>query len=242
MDGEAREELMCRIAGEIILSQNPGKAMRKWRNLFELTQTEVAKQMGVSPSVISDYENDRRKSPGTLFIKRFVKALVAADELKGGNHVRKYAVFYRNLGSAVIDMDEFEDPISAGEIASVLEAEILAGEHLLNAPLYGYTVIDSIKAIKSLDAFDFLYLLGRNPMRVVVFTEVERGRSPLVAARLYPVKPKMIVIHGPESGSEVDELAIELAEAEKICFALCRLKTSSEIAERLRSLKRGVSR
>jgi len=239
MNGEAREELMRRIAGEIILSENPGKAMRKWRNLFELTQTEVAKQMGVSPSVISDYENDRRRSPGTLFIRRFVKALVTADELKGGSHVRKYAVFYRNLGSAVIDMDEFESPVSAGVVAEVLEADILAGEQLLNTPLYGYTIIDSIRAIKSLDAYDFLYLLGRNPMRVVVFTGVERGRSPLVAARLYPVKPKMIVIHGPERGGAVDELAIELAEAEKICFALCRLKTPGEISQRLRSLKRG---
>ncbi len=229
---------MRRIAGEIILSTNPGKAMRKWRNLFELTQTEIARLMGISPSVISDYENDRRKSPGTIFVKRFVKALIEADELKGGPHIRKYAIFYRNIGSAVIDMDEFDSPRNAREIASALEGEILAGERWLDTPIYGYTIIDSIKAIRSLDAYDFLYLLGRNPMRAVVFTKVKRGRSPIVAARLYPVKPKMIVIHGPESRDEVDGLAIELAELENICFILCRLRTPQEIVERFKALKK----
>ncbi|MCD6591713.1 MAG: helix-turn-helix domain-containing protein [Thaumarchaeota archaeon] len=238
MEEEAKEELMRRIAGEIILSTNPGKAMRKWRNLFELTQTEIARLMGISPSVISDYENDRRKSPGTIFVKRFVKALIEADELKGGSHIRKYAIFYRNIGSAVIDMDEFDSPRNAREIASALEGEILAGERWLDTPIYGYTIIDSIKAIRSLDAYDFLYLLGRNPMRAVVFTKVKRGRSPIVAARLYPVKPKMIVIHGPESRDEVDGLAIELAELENICFILCRLRTPQEIVERFKALKK----
>ena len=238
MEEEAKEELMRRIAGEIILSTNPGKAMRKWRNLFELTQTEIARLMGISPSVISDYENDRRKSPGTVFVKRFVKSLIEADELKGGSHIRKYAIFYRNIGSAVIDMDEFDSPRNAREIASALEGEILAGERWLDTPIYGYTIIDSIKAIRSLDAYDFLYLLGRNPMRAVVFTKVKRGRSPIVAARLYPVKPKMIVIHGPESRDEVDGLAIELAELENICFILCRLRTPQEIVERFKALKK----
>ncbi|MEM2514517.1 MAG: helix-turn-helix domain-containing protein, partial [Candidatus Bathyarchaeia archaeon] len=63
MEEVSREELMRRIAGEIILSESPGRIMKKWRNLFELTQAEVARLMGISPSVLSDYENERRKSP-----------------------------------------------------------------------------------------------------------------------------------------------------------------------------------
>lgn len=237
MGEEAREELMSRIAGEIILAQSPGKAMRKWRTLFELTQAEVARLMKVSPSVLSDYENDRR-SPGTGFIRKFVQALIKADELKGSSHIKKYAIFYRNLSSAVIDLDEFEAPKTMREVVSALEGEILAGESLLSSQVYGYTVIDSLKAIKSLDLYDFLHLFGRNPMRAVIFTRVSRGRSPIVAAKLYPVKPRMIVIHGPKSRRQVDELAIELAEHENLCFVLCKLESVSNIVSRLRSLKK----
>lgn len=232
------EELMNRIAGEIILSPNPGETMRKWRNLFELTQSEVAKLMGISPSVLSDYENSRRRSPGTKFIRRFVQALIEADARRGGVYIRRYAVFHRNLSMAVIDMDEYEVPRTIGEVVEALEGEVLVGRKWFEIPIYGHTVIDSIKAIKLLDALDFLYLLGKNPMRVVVFTGVTRGRSPIVAARLYPIKPRMIVVHGPPDRDHVDPLAIELAKLENICFVLCRLPTVEEIVKRLKDLKK----
>ena len=238
MGESSKEELMNRIAGEIILSPYPGKTMRKWRNLFELTQSEVARLMGISPSVLSDYENNRRRSPGTHFVRRFVQALLDADARKGGVHIKRYAVFHRNLSAAVIDMDEYDSPKTIGEVVEAIDGEVLAGRKWLEIPIYGYTVIDSIRAIKSLDALDFLYLLGKNPMRAVIFTGVTRGRSPIVAARLYPIKPKMIAIHGPPDKDHVDSLAIELAKLESLCFVLCRLRSVEEIVERLRGLKK----
>jgi len=232
-----KEALMSKIAGEIILSLNPGTVMRKWRTLFNLTQSEVAKLMGISPSVLSDYENNRRKSPGTNFVRRFVTALIEADMRRGGANVRRYSMLHRDLSSAVIDMAEFESPRSVGELINLLDAEILVGEKWVNSPLYGYTVIDSLRAIRSLEALDFLYLFGKNPMRAMIFTRVSRGRSPMVAARLYPVKPKAIVIHGPVDRDHVDSLAIELARLEDICFALSMVRSVDELVERLRGLQ-----
>jgi len=232
-----KEALMNKIAGEIILSLNPGTVMRKWRTLFNLTQSEVARSMGISPSVLSDYENNRRKSPGTKFIRKFVMALIEADMRRGGANVRRYSMLHRDLSPAVIDMAEFESPRSVEELVNLLDAEVLVGEKWLSSPLYGYTVIDSLRAIRSLEALDFLYLFGRNPMRAMIFTGVSRGRSPMVAARLYPVKPKMIVIHGPVDRDHVDSLAVELAKLEDICFALSMVRSVDELVERLRGLQ-----
>ncbi|MEM0216778.1 MAG: transcriptional regulator, partial [Candidatus Bathyarchaeia archaeon] len=50
-----REVLARRIAGEIILSSKPGATMRKWRELFAISQTALSSKMALSPSVISDY-------------------------------------------------------------------------------------------------------------------------------------------------------------------------------------------
>jgi putative transcriptional regulator len=37
--------------------------MKKWRVLFGLKQSEVARKMSISPSVLSDYEKGKRRSP-----------------------------------------------------------------------------------------------------------------------------------------------------------------------------------
>src|SRR5437899_10347027 len=69
-----------KIAGEIALSDQPGKTMRKWREELRISQTELATHMRVSPSVISDYEAGRRTSPGIKTIHRLVDALLEIDQ------------------------------------------------------------------------------------------------------------------------------------------------------------------
>ena len=49
-----REVLARRIAGEIILSSRPGATMRKWRELFAVSQMNLAETRGLSASVVSD--------------------------------------------------------------------------------------------------------------------------------------------------------------------------------------------
>ncbi|MHA2315052.1 MAG: helix-turn-helix domain-containing protein [Candidatus Hermodarchaeia archaeon] len=47
--------------------------MRKWREQFGVAQHDLAKQLGISPSVISDYESGRRKSPRVDTIRKFAE-------------------------------------------------------------------------------------------------------------------------------------------------------------------------
>ena len=63
-----------------MISENPGDAMRKWRERIAVKQASLAREMGLSPSVLSDYESGRRASPGVGFIKRYVEALVKLDD------------------------------------------------------------------------------------------------------------------------------------------------------------------
>ena len=43
-------KLSVAMAGEITLSKEPGKSMRKWREIFGVTQIELAEHLGISSS------------------------------------------------------------------------------------------------------------------------------------------------------------------------------------------------
>ena len=76
-----KDQLREKIAGEITLSQDAGKTIRKWREEFHVSQQDLAEYMGVSPSMISDYESGRRKSPGIAIVRRIVDSLIELDAL-----------------------------------------------------------------------------------------------------------------------------------------------------------------
>ncbi|MBU4201932.1 MAG: helix-turn-helix domain-containing protein, partial [Candidatus Altiarchaeota archaeon] len=65
---DSKSEITRKIAGEIVLADAPGKSMRKWREIFGIKQNSLAQKLGISASVISDYESGRRKSPGIGFV------------------------------------------------------------------------------------------------------------------------------------------------------------------------------
>ena len=82
-----RGQLAEKMAGEITLSDSTGHALKKWRMNFEIAPGVLSDRLGVSPSVISDYEGGRRKSPGTAVVGKIVDSLLAIDEENGGKHV-----------------------------------------------------------------------------------------------------------------------------------------------------------
>jgi putative transcriptional regulator len=198
MTATPRDDLAQRIAGEITLSDDPGATLRKWRTDFDVSQTELAKQLDVSSSVISDYESGRRESPGIGVIRRTVDALLDIDEGRGGARIRQYArVLSAGFESDIVhDLQEYPSNIPLTQFYEALEAtELVRGDQ---DTITGHTVINSIQAITRLSSEEFYRLYGQSTSRALVFTDVTRGESPLVAMRVVNPTPNAVVLHGIE--------------------------------------------
>ena len=232
----AHEKLMMRIAGEITLADNPGAAIRKWREIFGISQKELARKLKVSPSVISDYESGRRKSPGTKLVSKIVNALISIDEERGGRVISEYSKLIEGskFFEAILAIKEFAEPRKIKEIVRAVEGEFLVGEKNMDNNVYGYTVIDSIQAILEMSAVELAMIYGTTTQRALVFTGVSRGRSPMLAIKLTSLKPAMVVLHGPVR--EPDPLGIELAKRERIPLVLSHVESVEKLIENLRGL------
>jgi putative transcriptional regulator len=206
------DEFALRIAGEITLSQNPGASLKKWREIFGITQTQLADFLKVTPSTISDYEGNRRKSPGVAIIRRFVAAICELDKQKGGWTMKKLST--ETVKKDIYEVIDFPAPQSALDFCKKIEGRIISNDEILkDIKLYGYTMVDSLRAILELPADEFVKIYGSTTDRAVIFTNVSMGRSPMVAIRVTKLKPAVVVLHNL---AEVDKLALKIAEIEKI--------------------------
>jgi putative transcriptional regulator len=229
------EEVKRRIAGDIVFSDDPGQAIKKWRTVFGLSQVELAKYLGVASSVVSDYEKNRRR-PGMRFLKSFIESLIKYDEASGYSVTKRLAQSMGILATGVIDVVEFSRPVSLDELVSAVEGYIV-NSRFVALLIYGYTVLDSYEAIEGLRGNEFWSIMGLSSMRALVFTKVSTGRSPMVAVRVAPTKPAAVVIHSPKV---VDVLAIRLADREMIPLIVSTHPTVDSLVRSLR--ERLVSR
>jgi Predicted transcriptional regulator len=229
-------QVAYKIAAEIVFSNEPGRTMRKWRLIFGLTQKDVASAMGISSPVLSDYEKGKRRSPGINFVSRFVRSLIDLDLQRGGKVVHKMFEGTMKLQHSVIDMVEFPEPVELMRVVEAVAGVPLTLPNEISGHVYGYTVIDSLAAITELGPYDFVNLFGRNSMRAMVFTNVTSGRSPMVAIRVFPLKPKAVILHGPKRPDAVDELAKRLSEIERIPLILSTANSVESMIKSLRSL------
>jgi putative transcriptional regulator len=227
-----------RIAGDIVFSDDPPSTLRKWREYFEVSQADIARFMRISPSVISDYEKGRRV-PGVRFVQRYVAALLESDKLKGWRRVSSMAASLGMIPGVVLDMMEFSRPLSLDEFVEVVKGVLLTPEVRSDRLVYGYTMVDSIKTILTLSGIQYSVLFGMTPERAIIFTKVQAGRSPMVAVRVSPVKPSVVVIHGPRD--KVDALAVEIARRDNIPLILSLAKDVEELKSLLRTSSRSSS-
>jgi putative transcriptional regulator len=223
-------DALAKIAGSVVASSDPGRAMRAWREKLGIKQVTLAEALGMSASVLSDYESGRRPSPGVGFVRKYIVALVRLDEGKG-RVVSKLVSSEKD--EAILSIGEFQTPISAAKILNAVGATVLVGD-ASSVKLYGYTVVDSIKTIYALSGYDFYRIFGATTERAIVFTKVGMGRSPLVAIRVSQLKPRVVVIHGP---TEVDPLALDLARREGLVLALSGTPSVEDLISSLAELR-----
>jgi len=215
-----KDALSEKIAGEITLSPKPGQTIRKWRNVFGISQTDLAKHLDLSPSVVSDYESGRRKSPGIRTVKKIIDAFIEIDGEKGGKILHQYDSMIETQ-EGILEIMEYPYSINAKEFIREVEGNILTTSKIgLKKNVKGFTLVDSVKTIETINAGDYNRLYGWSTERAIIFTGIRYGRSPMIAIRVHPVKPTVVIYHKPGS---VDSLAIKLADRENIPLVVTNL-------------------
>jgi putative transcriptional regulator len=222
-------ELKEKIAGEVVLSPHPGRTLRKWREDFGVSQRELARSLETVPSVISDYEAERRASPGAAFIRRYVEALMDVDAHHGGKVGARLGT--RAHSDGILGMREFSVAVPLKALGDALEAKTVSRVDV-HRDIHGFTLLDAPRAILSIDASRFVEVYGWTTQRALIFANVRYGRSPMVAIRAHPLKPAAVVFSNP---GRIDPLAIRLSEVENIPLLATSL-VAAEVLERLEEL------
>ncbi len=228
------QRLALKMAGEIALSESSGKTLKKWREIFKVSQKELADTLDISPSVISDYESGRRKSPGIKVVAKIVNALLEIDRKRGGRTSYEFSNMLAGdaIFEVILDIKEMLKPTNVKNFVKAVDGELVAGERHAERDLFGYTVIDSLRAIVEFSPLELARMYGSTTERALVFTKVQTGRSPMIAIKMTTLKPALVVLHGAK---EVDPLAMRIAEAEGIPLAVSKAETVDDLIANLRS-------
>lgn len=229
-----RDRLAKDIAGEIVLSESPEQVIKKWRDIFKISQKQLATELDITSSVVSDYESGRRKSPGIKVIRKYVDALLEIDAKRGGQVIRSFSksTSVGHFSDAILDIKEFDSGMPASKFCKKINTSLLVDTNA-DKQIYGYTVVDSFKAITQFSAQELVRLYGRTSQRALIFTKVETGRTPMVAIKLTNLHPGLVVLHGLDV---VDDVAKRIAEVENIPLGVCKLETVDNILDKLKNI------
>jgi len=230
-----KDHLAKNIIGEIAMAAEPNETIKKWRILFRVSQKTLSRKLGVTSSVISDYESGRRKSPGILFLRKYVEALMDVDDENGGELLREFLQEDEShpVSAAILDIREFEGGIGIGEFCRQIGAKIITSAG--DSKIYGYTLIDSVKAITELSFTELKKLYGVTTQRALVFTNITSGKGPMIAIKVANLKPALIVLHNLPEG-EVNTVAKHIAAVEGIPLSVCENVDIDVFMERIKNI------
>ena len=120
-----------------------------------------------------------------------------------------------------MEIREYPFSIPADKFIQEIEGNILTTSKIgLKKNVKGFTLVDSVKTIEAINSGDYNRLYGWSTERAIIFTGIRYGRSPMIAIRVHPVKPTVVVYHRPGS---VDALAVKLADRENIPLVVTNL-------------------
>ena len=146
-------------------------------------------------------------------------------------HAYEGILFADKTSKAIYATYEYTFPMQVAKLANIIQADIV--NKGVEKPLYGFTVVDSKKAILELSSHEFQKLYGWSTERAMIFTKVTTGKSPMVAIRVTNLKPGAVVLHGLR-GSEIHMMAKKMAEIDRIPL----LATTMDIDEMVEALKK----
>jgi len=103
-----KKEIFRLMVADVIFSEKPWEEIKKWRKAFKIKGKDVAENIKVSPSVISDYESGRRKSPGINMIKKILNSIIKLSgisdsyetEIKEGEI--SFEEFSKKIGGSIV--------------------------------------------------------------------------------------------------------------------------------------------
>jgi putative transcriptional regulator len=144
-----------------------------------------------------------------------VESLREIDLERGGKKIHTYETMLNaESGSkSIYSTYEYTLPIQLAKLVNLIEGDIVYKG--IEKPLYGFSVVDSQRAILELSSHEFQKLYGWSTDRAMIFTKVSTGKSPLVAIRVTNLKPGAVVLHGLRK-EEVESVAVKMAEVDRV--------------------------
>ncbi|MDH4291527.1 MAG: transcriptional regulator, partial [Dehalococcoidia bacterium] len=161
-------------------------------------------------------------------------ALLAIDEERGGRYTRELARLTSSPTTPIVDLREFPISVSTELLCKAVLGDVLTCKEESQREILGYTVVDSLKAIETFSGWEFFTIFGSTTERAIVFTNVSQERSPMLAVRISPLKPRLVVFHG----AEPDELSIKLSEYDRIPLVYSLSPSVEYLVKSLRRLYR----
>ena len=156
----------------------------------------------------------------------------AIDEEDGGRHIQKFTtmLFSSVEDDVIYALHEYETAVPLQKFTDAIGCTLLCGS--MDQVIFGYTVINSLNAIMQLSSTEFNRIYGWSTERALVFTSVSTGKSPMVAIRVTPFKPRCVVLQGIDA-ADVHPIVEKMAEKDRITV-LCTGMEIEKIVSTLR--------
>lgn len=197
---EEINKLKLEIAGEITIAPNVSGALKKWQNIFEIAQKTLAREMKITSSTLSDYENDRRQNPSIQFVQKFVNALINID-VKHNAQILKKLISVQSING--FETKEFKKAIKIRHTDGLKEFVQINTKNP-NEPIYGITIIEQ-EFLQNTEFQDIGKLFGKTNKRIFYFCSAKNLE--LIAMFIRSLKAI--------SGQLPSAIIFELSESEK---------------------------